>query len=84
MYDFQYDTQDATIFTLVMQARDAISQMSKKLLANLGLSKKSDPKKVFQAILKDKNPRVRLALRKMLKGHQPTNTKQPEKQPEKE
>ena len=35
MYDFEYDTQDATIFTLVMQTRDAISQLSKKALSKV-------------------------------------------------
>ena len=38
MYDFEYDTQDATIFTLVMQTRDAISQLSKKALSKVSIT----------------------------------------------
>lgn len=38
MYDFEYDIQEATVWTLVMQTRDVISQLSKRLLSKIGLT----------------------------------------------
>ena len=38
MYDFEYDAQGATILTLIMQTRDAITQVSKRYLSKVGLS----------------------------------------------
>jgi len=38
VYDYEYDMQEATIWTLVMQTRDAISQLSKRQLAKVGLT----------------------------------------------
>jgi len=38
MYEFEYDAQQATVLSLVMQTGDVITEMSKRYLANTGLS----------------------------------------------